>query len=481
VNSRGLTRMAKNLRMDAATTEADKETNHPPAPERLAEPINMPDSVCNEDWLVFLHGYNVNGRQARGWHSEAFKRFFWSGSKAKFVGVSWYGDQTQIQAIGVTPKYYENVENALNNAGYLRTFVNNLVGGKKYVAAHSLGGLVTSYAIAREGMQVEKAFLFDPALPTEALLPGGAKLDDLHIEPMAWRPYPEDIKASEWHALFPGSDARAALTWRGLVHAAVPKLKIFFSEGEEVLAAMPLNYVADPGHAIGPPTGQYAFCIQAMLKGEEGMELTSSLAFHLASSFLNVSPASAHGGWRRTIGTGQPAYGTIQQIPDTSTFEYQFEPPQWFENRLSGAGGAAFRERLRTGPFFGTTTPTNCTGLFHEIQGHDVAATNWKARRILGQMIPERTLPAGGAGGSGVAGAVDSLVTKFESNNLGTIQTFDMQANRNGWPASRPAIRVGNGWRHSDIREVAYVHVWKAWQQIVNDGNLQQDPPNQLP
>ena len=51
-----------------------------------------------------------------------------------------------------------------------------------------------------------------------------------------------------------------------------------------------------------------------------------------------------------------------------------------------------------------------------------------------------------------------------------------MQANRNGWPESRPVIEPGNGWRHGDIREVAYVHVWKSWQEVVDDGNLNQEP-----
>jgi hypothetical protein len=452
---------------------------------------NYPDTLCNQDWLVFLHGYNVNGTQARGWHSEAFKRLFWSGSKAKFVGVSWYGDESQVKFSGnfVCPIYFDNIENALNTSGHLCAFVNGLVGGKKYLATHSLGGLAASYAIAQQGMQVEKAFLFDPALPTEALLPKHVILNDPYMEPLGWRPYPDAIKSSDWYRLFPPLDARSTLTWRGLVHAATPKLKIFFSEGEEVLAALPLTMAPDPGWAGDDPQGQYAFCIQAMLKGMKGREPDvaqdtirwGSITSFMTHTFGGLSPASHYGGWGRAVGFQNPKYIDLSN---------RFRDPEWFQESLDAPGqdGVIFRLRLQDDPpfrVFGSglfnflrTEPDDCEGLFETSQGPQVAAVAWKHRRILAQMISERTLPAGGAGGSGVAGhiPVASLLQKFEASQAGDIEVFDMQDKRNGWPQSRPKIRPGNGWRHGDIREVAYVHVWKSWQEIVNNGNLSRDP-----
>jgi len=481
----------KNLRMDAPTHEPDKETDYPPAPERLGEPLNQPDVVCNEDWLIFLHGYNVNGEGARGWHSEAFKRLFWSGSKAKFVGVSWYGDESQFRLPFVNrmicPKYYENVDNALNTAGFLRAYVNSLEGGKKYLASHSLGGLVVASAIASEGMNAEKAFLFNPALPTESLLPATAILNDIHMEPSSWRNYPEAIKSSEWSLLFPSLDSRSGLTWRGRLYAAVPKLKIFFSEGEEVLAALPTNIPADPGWAGDNPSGQFAFAIQAMLKGELGNEPNASqasfegnLASILASSFSGFSPASDYGGWGRAVGFQNPKYIDLDAI---------FRSPEWFQDKLDAPGqeGALFHLRLQDDPpfrVFGSglfntdTEPEGCEGLFTTEEGPQVAAVPWKHRRILAQMIPERTLPAGGAGGSGVAGTnpIASLQQKFESAEAGAIEVFDMQENRNGWPQEREDPVPGNGWRHGDIRDVAFTHVWKAWKEIVTDSGIDLDP-----
>jgi pimeloyl-ACP methyl ester carboxylesterase len=465
----------KKMRMDAATTEPIKETIHPPASDRFGEPANLPDDYCNEDWLVFLHGYNVNGRGARGWHAEAFKRLFWSGNKGRFVGISWYGDQTQLLPIGVTPKYYENVENALNTAEFLSEFVNGLGDGKKFVASHSLGGLVVASAIANEGMDVEKAFLIDPALPTEALLPESAILNDIHMEPSSWRDYPEEIKASEWSLRFPETDARSTLKWRGLLNPAVPKLKMFFSEGEEVLGALPPNIPADPGWAGDNPRGQYAFAIQAMLKGELGNEPKASqesfagnLTSILASAWEGFSPATEHGGWKWTLGAVHPLYG----IPD-SEGNIDRMPPITFATWLDDP---AFSIRLRTDPVFGLGVPADCTDLFHPTNGHNIAEVDAKARRILAQMIPERTLPAGGAGGSGVAGQIASLQEKFAEAEAGDIEVFDMQANRNGWPQEREDPVPGNGWRHGDVKDVAYTYVWKTWEEIITDSGLDRYP-----
>lgn len=451
----------KNLRsaVDGSGGEPDQPT-----------PPSYPDELCNEDWLVMLHGYNVNGEQARGWHSEGFKRFFWSGSRAKFVGISWHGDETQ--ALGkVTPKYYENVENAFLTFPLLAQYVNSLQGGKKFLMGHSLAGLVISDAIANQSMTAEKAFLVNPALPTESFLPKTFISNDPHMEPETWRDYPETIKSSEWYRLFPSSDARSNLTWRGMFASAVPKLKIFYSPGEEVLTALPLDVSAHPGIAAGDPQGQYAFSLQAMLKGRLGSEpdIVNSSAQARFLTFLTLAfdqftPASSFGGWKPDGDwTGAEPHSTLN--PDGST---TFRPPAWFDQRV---GLPAFQDRLRSDPAFQQGLPSGCSGLYDPATGSQVAATSLAYQKILAQIIPERSLPAGGAGGSGVPGETVNLDDKYALSAAGPIETYDMQDKRNGWPTSRPLI-FGNGWRHSDIREVSYLYVWRTWKQIVTDGTL---------
>ncbi len=480
----------KNLRLDAAEIEPDKERDYPPpdgGKDRMNEPANFPDSCCNEDWLVLLHGYNVNAQQARGWHAEAFKRFFWSGNHARFLGVSWYGDESQIPSQNLTPKYYENVDNALNTAESLAMFINGLEGGKKYAAAHSLGCLLAADAIANHGAQLEHAFLFNPAVATESLLPKTAILNDLPCEPQTWRAYPEEIKASEWYRLFEAGDARGSLSWRGLVHAAVPRLTVMLSAGEETLAALPASEPPDPGWVGEQPYGSYAFVLQAMLKGMLGIEPSArhhSISAWVVStatrSFQGLSPASKHGGWRWT--------GGIEDIDEFTGENWSYfddlwltrQTPDWFAGYLDSD---AFVARLKRDPVFGVTVPPGCAGLFHPANGHQVARNPENFRRILAQMIPERTLPAGGAGGSGVdSGEKDEqgnliylvlpLKQKMVQAGGPSMVLQDMQQIQNGWPDQRTSPR----WLHSDLREMAYLHVWPAFESVVSGKELNREP-----
>ncbi len=497
----------KNLRMGAPQVEPDKERDHPPpdgGEDRLGEPANLPDSCCNEDWLVFLHGYNVNAEQARGWHCEAFKRLFWSQNHAKFVGVSWWGDESQVFS-GICPKYYETVENALVTSKALVSVVNGLPGGRKFAAGHSLGSMVVCDAIANHDAHLEHAFLLNPAIAVESFLPLAARINDSCMEPEPWQGYDDRIKASDYYRLFNDTDARSRLTWRGLLHAAADRVTVFFSPGDHVLTMLPEEMVADPSLTADKPHGSYAFAIQAQTKGLSRhipLEVTSSRMQALARLAIDVfsgfSPSSDAGGWFITEGCYKPAYASLPEVEprDPNPYDRVLNAPSWFAERLNGPMEYSFIERLRIDPVFGTRVPTDCDGLFSRIHGtgHRVAAHFAWRRRILAQMIPERTLPAGGAGGSGVEAGKDEqgqpvylvlpLARKMIYTGGGSIAVYDMQEHRNGWPQERPEIdptnptKAGNGWRHGDIREVAYVHVWKSWRHAVDEAGIDVPPTN---
>ena len=104
------------------------------------EPPNNPDALSNGKQFVFVHGYNRRESGARGWNAEVFKRLYWSGSRAMFTAVTWYGDETP----GILPPgayYHADVINAFQTASALASAVAALP-GQKYVAAHSLGNMV---------------------------------------------------------------------------------------------------------------------------------------------------------------------------------------------------------------------------------------------------------------------------------------------------------------------------------------------------
>ena len=354
--------------------------------------------------------------------------------------------------------------------------------------------MVAGGAIARHGAQVERAFLLDPAIPAEAFLPADAIANDTCMEPDFMRPYPEDIKSSEYHRLFTGtSDARKTLTWRGLLHAAVPKLTVFYSPGEEVLTAFPEDLPADPGFAGDDPRGKYAFALQALLKGRLGAEpdtfqeqIVGKFTSFMTHAFEGFSPATDWGGWCLGYGDELPQYVLPPDFNNLELME-RFRPPEWFAAQLADP---AFRARLKRDPIFTALTHPACAGLFGDATGSAVAADANHFNTILAQMVPERTLPAGGAGGSGVPAGTDGFspagVRTLEQKYAlavpgGTIATYDMQAavqtTGNGWPAERrKGLIFGNGWRHGDVREVAYLYVWPAWQKIVDDAGIETAP-----
>jgi len=151
----------RNLRNDAFVgTPADQG-----APNNVAEPSNYPDKLTNGKNVIFLHGYNVSGTASRGWSAEMFKRFFWSGSKAKFHSITWFGDPyTTGRAV---PQYHDAVIDAFAASADVATYVNGL-SGQKTIIAHSLGNMVVSSAIKDHGMTVDQYFLVDAAVAEEA-------------------------------------------------------------------------------------------------------------------------------------------------------------------------------------------------------------------------------------------------------------------------------------------------------------------------
>jgi hypothetical protein len=103
---------------------------------------------------VFLHGYNVTEESARrGWFPTVYKRLYWTGSKANFVGVTWEGDEDEFNLW-----FNLNVANALKGALGIGEFIASLPGPRD-VFAHSLGNLVMSEAIMRLPSQTIRTYV----------------------------------------------------------------------------------------------------------------------------------------------------------------------------------------------------------------------------------------------------------------------------------------------------------------------------------
>ncbi|MDO6762038.1 hypothetical protein [Agarivorans sp. 1_MG-2023] len=245
----------------------------------IAAPPGYPDSRSQNEYFVFLHGYNVDPDEAGDWHSDIFKRTYRFGFKGKFMGVTWVGDTGE--------DYHKAVYNAFNTSQYLPAAIQQKTpnASSTYIAAHSLGNVVVSNAISHQGLAVDKYFLFNAAVPIEAYDASqtqGACVDqeimkncmrekDMHD-------YPEKLFASEWHKLFPDTDPRKSLTWNNIFSPALKLAYNFYTPGDEVLENANDNeslgtYISDS--ASGLPWSwdfaRHAWVSQEMSKGSTNL------------------------------------------------------------------------------------------------------------------------------------------------------------------------------------------------------------------
>ena len=209
----------------------------PPPPE------HAPTPQTSNKHVLFLHGYNVNEENARGWAAEIFKRLYRSGSKARFTAITWKGDETQISipVFEATPNYYVNVINAFDTAPALTSVLAQLP-GERTILAHSLGNMLASAAIKAHPSLVKNYVMLNAALPSEAF---NTSSYSSTMIPTAWREYLPRVYASNWYLLFANeNDGRKTLTWRNFFNPILGtnvKVYNFYSSTEDVLSHAPTN------------------------------------------------------------------------------------------------------------------------------------------------------------------------------------------------------------------------------------------------
>ncbi|MGI6497125.1 MAG: hypothetical protein ACOX5G_13825 [Kiritimatiellia bacterium] len=212
----------------------------PSFPNRLHEPSGLPDSELANVDVFMAHGFRVSENDARAWGAEFFKRLWQEGGRARFHSVTWSSDT------GSRIAYAGNVNNAFATAAGYAARVNAVKAANQsqvVVMAHSLGCMLTSAAIADHGMQADKFFALNGAVPAEAF--DAAMVDErtnalnrlLHPD---WRGYLPRTWSANYCQLFTNSaafpdDDRAGLAWRGRFADAAPVLYNFWSSGDEVL------------------------------------------------------------------------------------------------------------------------------------------------------------------------------------------------------------------------------------------------------
>lgn len=431
-------------------------------------PGNGPMFADQSASFVFVHGYNVNEVQSRDWAAEMFKRLWWSGSRRRFYAVSWTGNDSQLLG-EVTINYHVNVRHAFTTAPRLAAFLKNGALGDVSVAAHSLGNMVVSAAIQDHGARPPRYFMVDAAVAMEAYDAGLTNQPAMtHPD---WRNYADRLYASEWYKLFPDSDGRHGLTWRGRFKdvPASTRLYNFYSSGEEVLQNNGIKnnpMIADiAGYQNGSILlGTLPWALQELLKGR----VTTSDFYALYGAGLLVGPlglsldafllragvrggnvvGSKYAGWGFNSFWDTSGSSRIVNLQGVSIVIYQSG------GRRPPTSAAAITDaELRANSFF---LPFLDNDMFQPL-GNWLASDSVTQTRLLAEAIPARTFAVG--------------ANRFDDKRFGAGRQFNMDSEfKDGWPLARTAHQQQLArWLHSDVRDIPYLYngrVFKKWVEL---------------
>ncbi len=447
-------------------------------------PLNYPDSETSDtQYFVYLHGYNVNGQQARAEQSGMFKRLYWSGSKARFWGITWYGFETQgfrPGRGGFSPNFHKNVVHAIHTSTYITQKLAQYIPPDAQItlAAHSLGNAVLSsfiqdhYAAGgwKSKATIKNVFLLNAAIALATLdgsiadIEGGGGSNSITSNSYMYHDdwwdystntaiYDKKLWAANYYNLYSEdpSDERGNLTWRDrfgdltkLCQGDVfekPEINCFnyYSTGETALAPLTsdvriLESVLDITYLQGLG-GNYAFALEERLKGR--VEIPWPWPGIYGDSYHYVGAAlpagSSYGGW---------------------DFNSLIKPDP------AEANGKP-RNELKINPIFDHDAlfPENKFGdLFNPDSSGSEYAKNHRDR-LLAEAIPVLSLPVGGPGG----------VMMEDEDVFDDANVHDMQTRfKNGWPKSRDNVR----WKHSDVHEIGYTYIYNLWDNMVIMGGL---------
>jgi len=425
------------------------------------DPPNLPDAFFMDilqplRTLVHIHGYNWGGDEIPAAHAELFKRFHQSGSNARFIGVTWFGDQGKLELTGTTFDYNENVVNAFISARYVFDALLPFSGPQTSIFAHSLGNVVASSCLVDFGLEAGCYFMVNAAVPNEAYL-GEQDLRRLMVHPV-WKDqagplpdYPEFLLSPNWSNLFPNEDRRSFLRWKNRFSSISNRTIClnFYSSGEDILA---------PGTGDLPSLFDEVWNREQIWTYNEMLKGTTSLATSLTGDI--------HGGWgfnhhymdwMNPGGGAHPPSGYWEAMPpDEASYipqeACQLEPffrvfstgdsdfPAW------DGGGWLYEDSITANGHL-PGDPFSLATIDH-LKNH---------AKILGEAIPAHSFPAGST-------ALPSILLL---RNIDIDKTY---RDNTHWPARHDPDKE-HRWLHSDYLNPALSHVGNLYRECVKQIN----------
>lgn len=406
-------------------------------PRQIADPEGLPDAETNERWVVLIHGYNVPGDGARGWHAETFKRLYVLGSNARFVGVTWNGD-TGLD-------YHRAVYHAFQVGDELPRALGFLDASRTLLIGHSLGNVVASQAV-QAGFTPASYCLLNAALPIEAInaagLPPGQAAE---MTEQLWRPYQRRLFAAEWAKLQPIGDQRRTYTWKD-AFAKVRDLDLAlncFSPGEDVTNCPPETTSASVLATLwsGRAVDYGVWKTQELLKGVGWGRSLGALAMQRSQGGWGFNPA-----WRgRYVSHGQ-AKGAGGH----------------FERLTPMEAARLTNQQIGPAPFF---NPMRAKWLHQARPARPSPLIDSPHVRyeLLATAIPAMSFAAGAAEIPRGAGTARVLNFNLEAEGR--------SAGR--WPVEGHAGKHAPGrWLHSDYKNVALPFVHPLFSKMIAKGSL---------
>ena len=382
-------------------------------PSRTNEPLNRLDSETIDKTVFLAHGFLVPRDQARGWASECFKRLYQSGMSAKFCGVSWNANA------GTKADYYLNVQNARDTAVELAPIVNAIPGDKVWMA-HSLGNMLSAYAIADNGMGVDKYFALNAAVPSEAYdvaMVDEKDSSDNYMQHANWTGYSNRTWSATWHKLFPTGDDRARLTWRNRFTNVLERTQLynFWSSGDEVLEI-----------------------------ATDGAPTVAELIWSVVNPWSDGDP-------RQYVWHKQELYKGRNIIYGTGWAGWGFEYPTW---QTAAGANASTDATLRQYPIF----ERDPSYMFNSV----ISQAN--VDNILIKGIPALSPPIGRE-----AITIDPNFPSSFNYDMNAEYLDSEKFRPNGWPVDGT---YGNRWLHSQLIYVAHHYVHKLYEKFIEIGGL---------
>ncbi len=223
--------------------------------------------IEKRNYVVFVHGYNVNVDQAFESNAELYKRLWWSGYRGNFIGFTWHGDEfdplrhscPEPLSVICAARFFPNMQNAFQTSPRLRDFLVQTIQGtwgasadNVYLIAHSLGNLVAldslrlhsvdnngeRIPIVRNMVSIEAAVWSETFRP-QASFEFDSVLDLEYTE--------DDLKRNSWSFWFNQVDSPVSNAVQNFFNSYV-----FF---DEALVGMRINDTLatyDPGFLSGP-------------------------------------------------------------------------------------------------------------------------------------------------------------------------------------------------------------------------------------